>query len=134
MPPVKKQATRTTGRPAARASTPAGARREVERSIKRWEKALEEASQALQALARDSGKGAKAAYRDLTKALTALRRDAQKANRDVIKDLEKLASAVAAGAGVRATVRSSTSRTPAARTSSTRKPAARSTASTSKMR
>ena len=110
MPPAKKQPTRAAGRGAAAAPTPASARREVERSIKRWEKALDDATQALQALARDSGKGAKTAYRDLTKALTALRRDAQKTNRDMLKDLEKLAVAVASGAGIRTTSRASARR------------------------
>ena len=124
MPPAKKPTTRAAGRGTAATPTTASTRREVERSIKRWEKALDDASQALQALARDSGKGAKTAYRDLTKALTMLRRDAQKTNREVLKDIEKLAAAVAAGAGVRTPSRASASRSTRART-----PAARSAAS-----
>jgi hypothetical protein len=126
MPPAKKESTRAGGRSAA-APSPASTRREVERSIKRWEKSLDDATQALQALARDSGKGAKSAYRDLTKALTSLRRDAQKTNRNLIKDLEQLAAAVASGAGVRSTSRASASRaTRARRPASSRSTSARS--------
>jgi ABC-type transporter Mla subunit MlaD len=69
-------------------------RREVEQAAARFEKALEEANQALQTLAKNVGKGADTAYKDLSKALKTLRSDAVKTNRQLSKDLAKLAAAV----------------------------------------
>lgn len=95
MPPAKKTAARRTTRAASRpasAATPTGpiTRKEVEQATARFDKALDEATQALSAMREDFGKGAKSAYKDIAAALKALRRDAQKTNRTLIKDLEKL--------------------------------------------
>jgi hypothetical protein len=69
-------------------------RREVERRIARFEKHLDDASEALQLLGKDIGRGGQDAYKELTKALRALRRDAQKTNRNLLKDFDKLRDAV----------------------------------------
>jgi hypothetical protein len=80
-------------------------RREVERPIARFEKHLDDASEALQLLGKDIGRGGQDAYKELTKALRALRRDAQKTNRNLLKDFDKLPDAVTPS---RSTRRSST--------------------------
>jgi hypothetical protein len=69
-------------------------RREVERRIARFEKHLDDASEALQLLGKDIGRGGQEAYKEVTKALRALRRDAQKTNRNLLKDFDKLRDAV----------------------------------------
>jgi hypothetical protein len=100
MPPAKKTAasrtTRTASRPAS-VGSPTGAitRKEVEQATARFDKALDEAMQALSTMREDLGKGAKSAYKDIASALKALRRDAQKTNRSLIKDLEKLRGTLA---------------------------------------
>jgi hypothetical protein len=124
MPPAKKSARRTptagsTSRPSsARSSRPTAparsasstkparssarsgrsrttaTRREVERRIVQFEKHLEDASEALQLLGKDVGRGGQGAYKEVTKALRALRRDAQKTNRNLLKDFDKLRDAV----------------------------------------
>jgi hypothetical protein len=106
MPAAKKSAARTpstrsrAGTPPARSSsrTPASrataTRREAERQIARFEKHLDDASEALQLLGKDLGRGAQDAYKDVTKAMQALRRDAKKTNRNVLKDFDKLRAAV----------------------------------------
>src|SRR5438270_8743396 len=75
MPPAKKPATRRTSRSTARSTTRQTTRRQVEQATKRFEKALDQASTALQALAKDAGSGAKSAYGDVTKALRTLQTD-----------------------------------------------------------
>jgi hypothetical protein len=135
MPPAKKSARRappasSTSRPSsarssrrtaparsassstpARSSTRSGqsrttaTRREVERRIARFEKHLDDASEALQLLGKDIGRGGQDAYKEVTKALQALRRDAQKTNRNLLKDFDKLRDAVTPS---RSTRRSST--------------------------
>jgi uncharacterized membrane protein YccC len=99
MPPAKKPAARAPRRASdgAAPTTPAVTRKQVEDATARFERSLEEASDALRALAQDLGKGAQLAYKDVAKALRALRRDAQKTNRTLLKDLEKLADAVTPG-------------------------------------
>jgi hypothetical protein len=123
MPPAKKSPTRKTSRATGAGSKSALTRREVEQATKRFEKALDEASDALQALGKDVGRGAQSAYKDLAKALKAVRSDAQKTNRSLLKDVEKLAAAVTAG---KTTSRSARKRPARA----TAKPAGRSRRST----
>lgn len=95
MPPAKTRvAHKSRAKSDGTAPTKAITRKEVEESTARFEKALEEASDALQALGQDLGKGAQRAYKDLATALRALRRDAQKTSRTLVKDVEKLAAAV----------------------------------------
>ena len=94
MPPAKKPAARrSTSRRPARAARQTSTRAQVERATKRFEKSLDEASKALQALAKDAGSGAKTAYGDVTKALKALQGTTRKTNTKLLKDLEKLAAA-----------------------------------------
>jgi superfamily II RNA helicase len=93
MPQVKKTPARARRSDSASpAPTSPITRREVEQAAERFEKALEEANQALHTLARNVGKGAEVAYKDLSKALKTLRRDAEKTNRQLSKDLAKLAA------------------------------------------
>ncbi|MGB0095299.1 MAG: hypothetical protein WBP81_22520 [Solirubrobacteraceae bacterium] len=127
MPPAKRPAARTTRSGSTKKASTASTRREVERAIKRFEKALEDANSALQALGKDASKGAKSAYRDMTKALTALRRDAVKTNKALMKDLEKLGAAAVAPA--RTASSRTTTKKPTASRSSSRATTKRSTAS-----
>ena len=107
MPPAKKPAARrSSSRSSARAKSKRRTRAEVERAIKRFEKALDQAGTALQALAKDAGSGA---YGGVTKALKSLQRDARTTNRKLLKDLEKLAQAPRTAAG-RPAARSTRSR------------------------
>jgi hypothetical protein len=110
-------------------------RREVEREIARFEKMLDGASDALQALGRDLGRGAQDAYTDMLKTMRALRRDAQKTNRALLKDFEKLRATVTpSGTTSRSSTRS-TARSGGARASaSPRTGGSRSTATRSSKR
>ena len=87
MPAARKTTTRT---PAARstsgaaASRPAATRRELERRVAQVEKHLEDAGEALQLLAKDLGRGAGDAYKELTRTARALRRDAQRTNQRML--------------------------------------------------
>jgi hypothetical protein len=105
MPPAKKPAARRASRTSAKPS-PTGpiTRKEVEEASARFEKALEEANQALAAMREDLGKGARGAYKEVAASLKTLRRDAQKTSRGLIKDMERLRDSVA-------TARSSTGAT-----------------------
>lgn len=95
MPPAKKPAARRATRTAAAPSpTSPITRKEVEQAAARFDKALDEANDALLALGQDMGKGARSAYKEIAKALRSLRRDAQKTNRSLLKDLEKLRDSV----------------------------------------
>jgi hypothetical protein len=104
MPAARKPTTRTTKTttrtPSTRSSgrTPAlrspATRREVERRIARFERHLNDASEALQLLGKDLGRGGRDAYKELTTTLRALRRDAQKTNRTLLRDFDKLRAAV----------------------------------------
>ena len=98
MPPARRSAARTTRGGSTNRASSAGTRRDVERAIKRLEKAIDDANAALKALGKDASTGAKSTYRDLGKILTVFRRDAQKTNRALMKDLEKLAGAAVAPA------------------------------------
>ena len=103
MPPVRKSATKkpatrvsnTTKSVRARAaSTSAATRREVEQSIARFEKRLDDANDALKTLGSHLGSGARGSYKEVTTALTALRREAAKTNKQALKDFDKLRAAV----------------------------------------
>jgi hypothetical protein len=150
MPPARKSPTTKTARAAktvsARASaTRAATRREVEQSIARFEKRLDEAHTALQTLGGHLGRGATSSYKDVTASLRALRRDAVKTNKQALKDFDKLRTALtksgsSASTGTssgakRTASRSTTARTgaraTAARSSGTRAASTRSTASRS---
>jgi DNA-binding protein HU-beta len=114
MPPAKKQPARR----AAPSPTAPITRKEVEDAAARFDKALEDAHQALQAMGKGMGKGAKGAYTDVTKALSALRRDAQKTNRGLLKELDKLRSSVTpAKSSARTTSKRTTSKSSARTTS-----------------
>ena len=142
MPPAKKPAARTSkrtaARPARRRATTrrAKTRREVEQATQRFEKALTQASDALQSIAKDMGAGAKGSYADVTKALRALQRDAQRTNRKLIKDFEKLAAAAPtprratarakrSGTASKAAKRSTTAKRTGSRAGATRRTASR---------
>lgn len=103
MPPARRSATKTTAarassaRKAVRAraaSTRAATRREVEQSIARFEKRLDDANDALKTLGTHLGRGAQGSYKEVTTALVALRREAAKTNKQALKDFDKLRSAV----------------------------------------
>ncbi|MBV8219264.1 MAG: hypothetical protein JO325_12435 [Solirubrobacterales bacterium] len=76
------------------ASTSAATRREVEQSIARFEKRLDDANDALKTLGGHLGGGAKGSYKDLTAALASLRREAAKTNKQALKDFDKLRTAL----------------------------------------
>jgi hypothetical protein len=136
-------------RAAARSSA---TRREVEQSIARFEKRLDEANDALKQLGGHLGSGARGSYKDVTAALTALRRSAAKTNKAALKDFDKLrgaltktssssgssrakrsSSSTASRSGSRSTASRKTSAgKTSARTTATRKTSSRSTASRSR--
>ncbi len=127
---------RSGGGVRARASaTSAATRREVEQSIARFEKRLDEANDALKALGGHLGSGARGSYKEVTTALAALRRNAARTNKQALKDFDKLRVALtkansSTGSG-RSTSRSSSSRSSGSRSSGSRSTSARSTASRS---
>ena len=143
MPAARRSASKPTTRSSqgvrARAAARSSAtRREVEQSITRFEKRLEEANDALKALGGHLGTGARGSYKEVTAALTALRRSAAKTNKEALKDFDKLRGALtktSSSAGASRTKRSSTSastsrsgsRSSASRPSSSRSTAARKT-------
>jgi hypothetical protein len=113
-------------------STSAATRREVEQSIARFEKHLDDANDALKTLGGRLGTGARGSYKDVTSALSALRRSAARTNKQALKDFDKLRSALtksnsSSGSG-RSTSKSS-SRSTASRPTAARKSSSRSTAS-----
>jgi DNA-binding protein HU-beta len=131
------------------ASTSAATRREVEQSIARFEKRLDDANDALQTLGKHLGRGAQGGYKEVTATLRALRRDAGKANKQALKDFDKLRQALTQAtastasratrsgtrtnsgttrSGSRSTSRSTASRSTAARPTAKRSTAKRSTA------
>jgi hypothetical protein len=127
----------------ARASaTSAATRREVEQSIARFEKRLDDANDALQTLGKNLGRGAQSSYKEVTAALRALRRDAAKTNKQALKDFDKLRTALTPTRGsasssrsTRSTSRStsgaarSTTRSTASRASGSRAPGSRASTS-----
>ena len=103
MPPARRSATKktatraskaTSGVRARAASTSAATRREVEQSIARFEKRLDDANDALKTLGGHLGGGAKGSYKEVTATLTALRREAAKTNKQALKDFDKLRTAL----------------------------------------
>jgi hypothetical protein len=150
-----KSATRSANGTAARAtrtvraraaSTKAATRREVEQSITRFEKRLDDAGDALQTLGKHLGRGGQSSYKEVTAALRALRREAAKTNKQALKDFDKVRSAIThskpaasrstpSGSGTttaRSTSKGSTNaRSTGARKSSSRSKASRSTSSRS---
>jgi hypothetical protein len=103
MPPARKsaatkpaaRASKATRRVRARAATTRQAtRREVEQSIARFEKRLDDANDALKALGGHLGRGAQGSYKEMTAALVALRREASKTNKQALKDFDKLRAAI----------------------------------------
>jgi hypothetical protein len=151
MPAARRSASKSTARSSqgvrARAAARSSAtRREVEQSISRFEKRLDEANDALKTLGGHLGTGARGSYKEVTAALTALRRNASKTNKQALKDFDKLRGALtksnasagsartatkASSASSRSTKRSSASRSSSSssRSTASRKPAARKTAS-----
>jgi hypothetical protein len=127
-------AAKATGGVRARAaSTKAATRREVEQSISRFEKRLEEANDALGTLGQHLGRGASSSYKEVTAALRALRREAAKTNKQALKDFDKVRSAIAhPKASVSRSTRSgSASGSASAASTTARKPAARKTSARS---
>lgn len=102
----------------ARASaTSAATRRDVEQSIARFEKRLDDANDALKTLGTHLGRGAQGSYKEMTAALAALRREAAKTNRQALKDFDKLRTAITqkAPAAAKSSSRSKTSKTAASK-------------------
>ena len=129
MPPAKKPAPRRRASAAkAKPSAKQITRKEVEQATARFEKALDEATHALQAMRTDLGKGAHTAYKDVAAALRTLRANAKKSNRAVLKDIEKLASSVTAATKSAAPSSRSRSRTTATKTTAAKRKPARSSA------
>lgn len=103
MPPARKSATRkpaarasraTQGVRARAASTKQATRREVEQSIARFEKRLDDANDALKALGGHLGRGSQRSYKEVTAALAALRREAARTNKQALKDFDSVKSAL----------------------------------------
>jgi hypothetical protein len=121
----------------ARASaTSAATRREVEQSIARFEKRLDEANDALKTLGGHLGSGARGSYKEVTSALTALRRSATRTNKQALKDFDKLRAALTKANSSSGSARStrasrSTSRSTGSRSTSSRSTGSRSTGSRS---
>ena len=151
MPAARKSASKTSARKTsarttstrsgqgvrARAAARSSAtRREVEQSIARFEKRLEEANEALKALGGHLGTGARGSYKEVTAALVALRRNAARTNKQALKDFDKLRHALTQTNTASSSSRSSrssrkssgTSRSTTSRSTAKRSTAARSTA------
>jgi hypothetical protein len=146
MPAARKSPTKSTARSgqgvrARTAARSSATRREVEQSIARFEKRLDEANDALKTLGGHLGSGARGSYKEVTATLTALRRNASKTNKQALKDFDKLRSALTkttASAGSSRSTRSSSSASPrsgsrstASRPTGSRSTTSRSTASRS---
>jgi hypothetical protein len=157
MPAARRSASKSTARSgqgvrARAAARSTATRREVEQSIARFEKRLDEANDALKTLGGHLGTGARGSYKEVSAALVALRRNASKTNKQALKDFDKLRSALTkanASAGSSRTARASSSgssrsgsrsttsrstpsRSTASRSSSARSTSSRSTASRSR--
>ena len=123
----KSSARSSRGARARAASASSATRREVEQSIARFEKRLDDANDALQTLGKHLGRGAQNSYKEVSSTLRSLRREAQKTNRQALKDFDKLRAALsqsdASGRSSRTSKKSSgstrsTSRSAGSRTSS----------------
>lgn len=143
MPPARRSPTSKPSGAARGARSRANAssastRREVEQSITRFEKRLDDANDALQTLGKTLGRGAQSSYKEVTAAMRALRRDAVKTNKQALKDFDKLRAAMtqsnarAASSSTRSAAKRSTStRSASGRSTSGRSTSARSTSSRS---
>lgn len=140
MPAARRSASKSTARSgqgvrARAAARTSATRREVEQSITRFEKRLDEANDALKTLSGHLGSGAKGGYKEVTAALTALRRNAVKTNKQALKDFDKVRSALTKSNASSGTSKASSSRASGSRTTSrssgTRSTASRSTGSRS---
>jgi hypothetical protein len=145
MPPARRSATKkpaagagnaTKGVRARAASSRAATRREVEQAIKRFEKRLDDANDALKTLGSHLGRGAQGSYKEVTAAMTKLRSEAQKTNKQALKDFDKLRSAVSgkAPAAAKSNSGSKASAGAAKRSGSSKSSASKSTASKSTAR
>jgi DNA-binding protein HU-beta len=76
------------------ASTKQATRREVEQSIARFEKRLDDANDALKTLGGNLGRGSQRSYKEVTAALAALRREAAKTNKQALKDFDSVKTAL----------------------------------------
>ena len=128
MPPARKSATRkpaarasraTQGVRARAASTKQATRREVEQSIARFEKRLDDANDALKALGGHLGRGSQRSYKEVTAALAALRREAAKTNKQALKDFDSVKAALTQKLPAKA---SSTARKSSSRAQRSRRP------------
>jgi hypothetical protein len=117
----------TRGVRARAASTKAATRREVEQSISRFEKRLDDAGDALSTLGKHLGRGGQASYKEVTAALRALRREAAKTNKQALKDFDKVRSAITKSSSSASTSARSGSSSTSARSTSGRSTSARST-------
>ena len=152
MPPARRSTTskstaRTASRAPARAAktvraradaTKAATRREVEQSIARFEKRLDDANDALATLGKHLGRGAQSSYKEVTATMRALRRDAAKTNKQALKDFDQLRAALTkpraktnASGGSSRSKAASGSRTTGGRTAASRSTSSRSTTSRS---
>ena len=140
MPPARKSASKTStsssGGVRARAAARSSAtRREVEQSIARFEKRLDEANDALKTLSGHLGSTARGSYKEVTAKLTALRSTAVRTNKAALKDFDKLRGALtkssSSSSATRSSKKSSGSSRSTSRKTASRKPASRSTASRS---
>ena len=140
MPAARRSPSKSTARSgqgvrARAAARTSATRREVEQSITRFEKRLDEANDALKTLSGHLGSGARGGYKDVTAALTALRRNAVKTNKQALKDFDKLRAALtkaSSTSGSSRSTRSSSSRSTSSRSGGTRSSSAsRSTSSRS---
>ena len=113
---------RTATSNGAAGSMTAATRRQLETAVKRLEKALDDASSALQSLAKDAGHGGSRAYKELGTTLKALQREAQKHNKALAKDLGNVRASVATRATRATSTRKTTS---SARKTTTRRAAAK---------
>src|SRR5881275_117541 len=153
MPAARRSASKSSARSgqgvrARAAARSSGTRREVEQSIARFEKRLDEANDALKTLGGHLGTGARGSYKELTSALGALRRNAARTNKQALKDFDKLRTALtqantssrstrttkassggSSRTGSRSTSRSTTSRSSGSRSSVSRSTGTRSTSS-----
>ena len=138
MPPARRSSTtkpaaRSAGKSTTRgvraraASTKAATRREVEQSITRFEKRLDDAGDALQTLGKHLGRGGQSSYKEVTAAMRALRREAAKTNKQALKDFDKVRSAITHSNASASRSTRSGSGTTSARSTSPRSTNARST-------
>lgn len=139
MPAARRSASKPTaarsgqGVRARAAARTSATRREVEQSISRFEKRLDEANDALKTLGGHLGGGARGSYKEVTAALTALRRNAAKTNKQALKDFDKLRTALtktngSAGSSPARRKSSSASSRTGSRSTASRSTATRSTA------